>query len=81
MNDKNIFAQDGVIAVYLLIQAYNRLLEEKLFCDEHELLHRIEKSSAWERVNREKEYFEKHSSLQGFCGTLLFMDYLKNKAQ
>lgn len=81
MNDKNIFAPNGVIAVYLLIQAYNRLLEEKLFCDEHELLHRIEKSSAWERASREKEYFEKHRSLQGFCGTILFMDYLKNRTR
>lgn len=81
LHDKNIYPINGLTGICLLIMQFNKIKPIiDLSTIKHEILRKIINSSAWTRAQTDKQYLTKYGTLQGFLGTILFIDYiLKSK--
>lgn len=79
--DKNIFPVNGIIAIWLLINMYNKINNTRnINLDSHYIKQRIINSSFWNRLEYDKELLKRHYSIDGYCGIKLFINHLSNKS-
>lgn len=78
LTDKNLFPMTGVVGIWLLLEA-NKLMGCPVNSEvrEIDLTKRINNSSLWDRIEVDGEYLSSCYSLNGYCGIILFLEYLK----
>ena len=78
MNDKNIFINNGLSGIYLLLHSLQEYFTDEEFASyKKTIIHKIESSSDWYLLLNESVYFEKKAGLlSGYCGVSLVYDNL-----
>ena len=73
--NRKIFLKDGVAGAVLLLNAYNKMVEdkEKVIYNPEYVKERIRMSETWKQLLNDEVFFRNHSSLNGFCGISLLM--------
>lgn len=72
--DKSMFLSNGLSGIYLLLKACNKQLNVHFPYNPNDLLEKIKQSEVWSLLNSDKDFFEKYSGLDGYCG-LAFIIY------
>ncbi|MDR0606047.1 MAG: hypothetical protein LBG80_17300 [Bacteroidales bacterium] len=77
--DKNIFLEEGISGVLLLLILYNDSVnnEDKIKYDVTPFINKIASSATWMRLKNDIDFLKMNSGLNGFCGISLIINYIK----